>query len=102
MRWTTAAVLIEIGNALSSSNRSGAAEFIDEMHRADNAHIANIDSQLLQKALQLYRDRNDKTWGLTDCLSFVVMSENALSDALTADHHFIQAGFNALLVSDPS
>jgi predicted nucleic acid-binding protein len=39
----------------------------------------------------------DKEWGLTDCISFVVMQEQGLTDALTADHHFEQAGFTILL-----
>lgn len=45
----------------------------------------------------MYRDRVDKEWGLIDCMSFVVMNDNDLTEALTADKHFQQAGFNALL-----
>jgi uncharacterized protein len=41
--------------------------------------------------------RRDKEWSLTDCISFVVMKERGLTEALTADHHFEQAGFKALL-----
>jgi len=40
---------------------------------------------------------SDKTWGLTDAVSFVVMQEQNLVDALTTDEHFHQAGFRALL-----
>jgi predicted nucleic acid-binding protein len=47
--------------------------------------------------LQLYRSRHDKEWSLTDCVSFVVMQDEGISDALTGDKHFEQAGFNALL-----
>ncbi len=36
-------------------------------------------------------------WSLTDCLSFVVMKELGIKDALTPDEHFDQAGFHALL-----
>jgi predicted nucleic acid-binding protein len=35
---------------------------------------------------------------MTDCLSFVVMEERSVLEALTADHHFPQAGFRALLL----
>jgi predicted nucleic acid-binding protein len=47
----------------------------------------------------LYRGRPDKEWSLTDCISFVVMGERSLTEALTSDHHFEQAGFTALLKS---
>jgi predicted nucleic acid-binding protein len=47
--------------------------------------------------LDLYDERADKEWGLTDCLSFVVMSDQSLTDAMTPDRHFIQAGFRALM-----
>jgi hypothetical protein len=44
----------------------------------------------------LYRERPDKNWSLTDCLSFTVMKDNGLRVALTGDQHFEQAGFQAL------
>jgi hypothetical protein len=47
--------------------------------------------------LSLYRSRADKEWSMTDCISFVVMKERGIKEALTADHHFEQAGFKALL-----
>jgi len=47
--------------------------------------------------LELYRQRPDKEWGLTDCLAFVVMRQRGLTEALTSDEHFEQAGFKALL-----
>jgi predicted nucleic acid-binding protein len=45
----------------------------------------------------LYASRPDKDWSLTDCISFVLMKELGVSEALTGDHHFQQAGFVALL-----
>jgi predicted nucleic acid-binding protein len=45
----------------------------------------------------LYGERLDKEWSLTDCISFVVMHDHQLTEAATADHHFEQAGFRALL-----
>jgi len=39
----------------------------------------------------------DKGWSLTDCASFVIMEDEGLPAALTHDHHFEQAGFQALL-----
>jgi predicted nucleic acid-binding protein len=49
----------------------------------------------------MYRDRPDKAWSLTDCISFEVMREAGLTDALTADEHFRQAGFRAVLLEEP-
>ena len=45
----------------------------------------------------LFAKRPDKEWSLTDCISFIVMQEYGLTEALTADHHFEQAGFTILL-----
>ncbi len=44
----------------------------------------------------MYESYQDKTWGLMDCISFVVMREMKITDALTFDKHFAQAGFNIL------
>ena len=59
--------------------------------------IVTADQRLMDRGLALYVSRPDKDWSLTDCISFVVMQERGISDALTADHHFEQAGFIALL-----
>lgn len=54
-------------------------------------------TQLLAEGIDLFRRRSDKEWALTDCISFVVMNDEKLAEALTADHHFEQAGFTILL-----
>jgi hypothetical protein len=48
----------------------------------------------------LYDARPDKDWSLTDCISFVVMGDERLTEALTGDRHFVQAGFVALLAQE--
>jgi predicted nucleic acid-binding protein len=45
----------------------------------------------------LYRSRLDKEWGLTDCISFIVMEQRGITKALTTDLHFQQAGFAVLM-----
>ncbi len=55
-----------------------------------------MTDDLYGRALQLYRTRPDKAWGLTDCVSFVVMQDRALTAALTPDRHFQQASYRAL------
>ena len=96
--WVTEAVLIEVGNALSAFNRPAAIQFIQQCYQTQNMRVVSVDTQLLTRALQLYQSRPDKTWGLTDCISFVVMQEQNLIIAATADQHFSQAGYRALLL----
>jgi predicted nucleic acid-binding protein len=61
-----------------------------------------IGEPLFAAGLSLYQERLDKNWSLTDCLSFAVMAQHGLTEALTGDHHFSQAGFAALLMEAPS
>ena len=98
--WVTEAVLVEIGNALSRDHRSEASTFIDLCYTTPNIKVVPVDTTLLRRALDPYRHRSDKTWGVTDCLSFVVMQDHGLVDALTMDDHFQQAGFRVLLRED--
>jgi uncharacterized protein len=95
----TEAVLIEVGNLLHSvQQRQGAAEFIDACYGTTNVTIVSVDTELLRQAVDFYRLHQDKDWGLTDCISFAVMKERGLIIALTADAHFQQAGFRALML----
>jgi hypothetical protein len=96
--WVTEAVLVEIGNALSSVDRHAAVRFIEECYQTANIHVVSVDTWLLMRALRLYRDRPDKGWGLTDCISFVIMQDQSLTEAMTTDEHFRQAGFQILMV----
>ncbi|UBF23687.1 PIN domain-containing protein [Kovacikia minuta CCNUW1] len=96
--WITEAIFAEVGNALSAFNRNGAVQFIQQCYRTDNIKIVSVDTALLIQALALYESRPDKTWGLTDCISFVVMQQQSLTDAVTGDRHFVQAGFCALML----
>lgn len=97
--WITEAIFTEVGNALSAFNWSGAVQFIQECDRTDNIRVVSVNTGLLMQALALYQSRSDKAWRLTDCISFMVMPQQNLTDALTTDRHFIQAGFRALMLS---
>jgi len=55
------------------------------------------ESLLYCKGLDLFSKQLDKSRGLVDCISFVVMQERKIYDALTTDEHFEQAGFRAIL-----
>jgi uncharacterized protein len=95
---TTRAVLLEIGNALSRLRYRPAAVCLLRALEADpGVELLPLSEDLYTRALQLYCSRPDKEWGLIDCVSFVVMSERGITKALTADEHFLQCGFRALL-----
>jgi uncharacterized protein len=96
--WVTEAVLTEVGNALSAVDRKAAVQFTLQCYQIVNMRVVSIDTSRFTRALQLYESRPDKTWGLTDCISFVVMEEQGLRDAVTTDQHFIQAGYRALML----
>lgn len=98
----TEAVLVEIGNLLhATQHRLRAAEFISNCYVTDNITVVPVNTDLLKRALQFYRQHSDKLWGLTDCISFVVMSDRGLTTAVTGDRDFQQAGFRALML-EPS
>jgi predicted nucleic acid-binding protein len=98
---TTWAVLLEIGNALSKiPYRHAAVRLLFSLQSDANVEIVPLAGPLIEQAMKLYSERPDKEWGLTDCSSFVVMEERGIRDALTADEHFQQAGFRALLRED--
>lgn len=93
----TDAVLLEVGNALARTFKEQAAEIIGDFLTSDEVEVVNLDAALFQKALELYRTHTDKACGMTDCVSFVVMRERGVMDALTYDNDFHQAGFNPLM-----
>ncbi|MBI4581577.1 MAG: type II toxin-antitoxin system VapC family toxin [Planctomycetes bacterium] len=70
---------------------------IDDLSADSAVEIVPFSEELFRAGIELYRDRPDKSWSLTDCLSFVVMQRQVLVEALTRDHHFEQAGFTVLL-----
>ncbi len=93
--WITEAILVEVGNALSRYRRQAAVGFIKRCYQMANMQVVSVDTSLLHQALELYEARPDKDWGLTDCISFVVMKQQ---QAITTDHHFVQAGYRALML----
>jgi len=90
---TTVAVLLEIGNALGKDFRKEANEVLKLLRHSNNLEVVEIDQRLFEKALDIYEKYNDKTWGLVDCISFVVMGERGSTNVLTFDRDFTEAGF---------
>lgn len=92
-------VIAETGNSLArGSFRQVFIHSVRLMRESAEFRIVKIDEALIEKALILYEARPDKTLGLVDCASFVVMTEQGIRTALTNDRHFEQAGFQRLLM----
>ena len=95
---TTRAVLLEVGSARSKARiRRDAVRLIDSLQSSTRVEIVPLTEEIVARGWNLFRERTDKDWSWTDCISFVVMGERGLTEALTSDQHFGQAGFSALL-----
>jgi predicted nucleic acid-binding protein len=95
---TTDYILLELANWFARSMQR--QSFVD-LYRNISGHrhttIIPASRRLMNEGMDLYASMNDKGWSLTDCISFNIMREEDIQSALTADRHFIQAGFRALL-----
>ena len=95
---TTEFVLLEVANFfVRPGDREKLVAFEANLRADPNTAVVPASADLFARGLALFAARPDKEWSLTDCISFVVMGELGLTDALTADHHFAQAGFTPLL-----
>ena len=98
---TTAWVISEVAASLApAARRAGFVRLYAELRDDPNFTILPASQQRFLQGLELYGKRPDKDWSLTDCISFVTMEQEGLSEALTGDHHFEQAGFRALFQFD--
>ncbi|MBN1489195.1 MAG: type II toxin-antitoxin system VapC family toxin [Phycisphaerae bacterium] len=99
---TTEYVLCEFANLLSApSNRGKAHALLRSLEGNPHIEIVWGTSELFRQGSAMHAERTDKAWSLTDCISFVVMRQRGVAAALTYDHHFEQAGFEALLRREP-
>ena len=97
-RVTTTWVLTEAGDAMSvGTNRAAFLEFLEFVRESPLVTIVPASEELFQRGVELFAQRPDKKWTLTDCISFVAIQDEGITEALTEDHHFEQAGFAALL-----
>lgn len=95
----TDAILLEIGNALARGFKVEASEIIANFMISDEVKVVRLSPQLFDEAFALYRKYQDKEWSLVDCVSFIVMQKENITQALTFDRHFVQAGFEALMMA---
>jgi predicted nucleic acid-binding protein len=91
-------IVAEIGNGLARTRaRDRFGDAVGLLRSSSRTTLVPVSEGLLDKALTLYKERSDKTWGLVDCASFLVMTEQGILEAFTNDRHFEQAGFKCLL-----
>ncbi len=93
-------VLTETLNALAATGefrRRFAVQMIREMEQDPDVEIVPQTDRQFRAAVERYVARSDQRWSLTDCVSFLVMEERNITEALAYDRDFEQAGFIALL-----
>jgi uncharacterized protein len=95
-------VLIETVNSFSApAFRKRCHEVVERLLSMPSFEVTNATPEWFELGMTFHRSRPDKEWSLTDCISFIEMRDRGITRALTYDHHFEQAGFEALLRRDP-
>jgi predicted nucleic acid-binding protein len=95
---TTDYIVAETGNGLArTAARHRFPRAVDLLRRSPLVTVVDVDEPLLSRGLMLYASRHDKQWGLVDCVSFVVMQDRQITNALASDRHYEQAGVRCLL-----
>ncbi len=97
---TTNYIIVELVALLTNPlrvPRSTVIAFIEGLKNSPYIEIVHVNASLDEMAWKLLKSRPDKEWSLVDCVSFVVMQQSGIFEALTSDHHFEQAGFVRLL-----
>lgn len=95
---TTQWVLVEVGDAFAKpQDRDRCVDSLKLLETDERFEVVLASDALFKRGAELFVRRPDKSWPLTDCISFVVMEERSIKEALTGDHHFAQAGFVPLL-----
>ncbi len=94
----TDAIVFESLNALSKTPfRQAGLRFFEQLNANPHAELLHTTPERFQSALRSFERSADKEWGLVDCLSFLTIQERRIDYALSADKHFEQAGYTALL-----
>ena len=95
---TSEFVILELGNACAcAADHGDFLDLVEGLRASPRVSIVPLDSRFLNRGVRRMAERADKDWSLTDCISFLIMDDAGLREALTADRHFEQAGFRALL-----
>lgn len=93
---TTNYIFTELVALLSSRYhlpRQQVIAVVNAIKRDASVWVVYIGREIDDEAWRLLESRLDKQWSLVDASSFVVMKRFGITEALTTDHHFSQAGF---------
>jgi len=94
---TTTLILHElIALLVSRSHRRAAEQAGEHIRNSPTVRLVHPTDEEEDRAWRLFLERKDKTYSLTDCLSFVVMRRLRLTTALATDSHFVQEGFSVV------
>src|SRR5258707_9293551 len=100
---TTEYVVIEVGNSLTKGgDRAAFMDFYSTLGQGAALEVIAASTELMHRGVKLFGERPDKAWSLTDCISFVLMSERSMHEALRADRDFEEAGFRSFLRYEPA
>jgi uncharacterized protein len=95
---TTQLVIVRISNALSRQRyHIEAVRLLEAIDADPNITTIPLSESIYHAAYRLSCEHADKQWEMTDCISFVVMRENGIKDALTTNQVFQQMGYCSLL-----
>jgi predicted nucleic acid-binding protein len=97
----TDSILLEAGNALARHFRREGVAIIEQLLTAAEVEVVYSTPALFAAAFDRYKQHVDKEWGMVDCISFEVMQARGITEALTPDRHFAQAGLVVLMAAPP-
>ena len=98
--YLTEGIIIELGDAFCKNKRHEVITIINSLYASNQCTIIPIHENLIRDSLKFYYDRRDKTYSLTDCMSFIAMRTVGIHYSLTSDIHFQQEGFYPLLLNE--
>jgi uncharacterized protein len=97
---TTQWVLVKVADAFSQPRDRGLFAKLLEFMEADNRiQVVTASDITFRLGAAMFLGRSDKSWSLTDCISFEVIENQGITEALTGDHHFSQAGYTPMFAN---
>ncbi|MCO6431401.1 MAG: type II toxin-antitoxin system VapC family toxin [Deltaproteobacteria bacterium] len=97
---TSQYIFLELLNFFSAYGprlRSQTVEYIERAPNESNVMVIAQSDDLLEQGLELYKQRHDKSYSLTDCISMSIMRERRIANVLSSDAHFVQEKFTLLM-----